>query len=64
MRSHKGGADSKEGVMAGEIRIVRVEKKQGSLGFCIKGGKEHGIPIVVSEIEKNGPKSEQEFDSV
>lgn len=44
--------------MDDKIKIVRVEKKKGSLGFSIKGGIEHGIPIVVSEIDKNGPSSE------
>ena len=40
-----------------QVRILRVEKKKGSLGFSVKGGKEHGIPIVVSEIDKKGPTS-------
>lgn len=44
--------------MDDRAKIVRVEKKKGSLGFSIKGGVEHGIPIVVSEIDQNGPSSE------
>ena len=35
-------------------RTVRVQKRKGSLGFSIKGGSEHGIPVVVSEIERIG----------
>ena len=42
-------------------RSVRIERKKAgggdyqSLGISVKGGCEHGIPIVVSSVEKNGP---------
>ncbi|XP_019856326.1 PREDICTED: protein kibra-like [Amphimedon queenslandica] len=43
-------------------RSVRLQRKKAggagdyqSLGFSVKGGCEHGIPIVVSSVEKNGP---------
>jgi hypothetical protein len=44
----------KQGV--GEVRIVELKKepKEG-LGISITGGKEHGVPILISEIHANGP---------
>ena len=41
-------------------RSVRLQRKKvggdyQSLGFSVKGGCEHGIPIVVSNVERNGP---------
>ena len=35
-------------------KSVRLQRRKGSLGFSIKGGIEHGIPIVVSEVEGGG----------
>lgn len=36
-------------------RTIRLERKKGGLGLSIKGGSEHGIPIVVSSIDKGSP---------
>jgi hypothetical protein len=40
----------------GDIRVVNLNKdvKEG-LGISITGGKEHGVPILISEIHPNGP---------
>ncbi|XP_057664869.1 uncharacterized protein LOC130899111 [Diorhabda carinulata] len=40
----------------GDIRTVLVRRKpdQG-LGISITGGREHGVPILISELEPNGP---------
>ncbi|CAG9863374.1 unnamed protein product [Phyllotreta striolata] len=40
----------------GDIRSVLVKRKpdQG-LGISITGGREHGVPILISELEPNGP---------
>ena len=35
-------------------RTVKLERKKTGLGFSFKGGCEHGISIVVSDVEKNG----------
>lgn len=35
-------------------RTVRLQRKKSGLGFSVKGGKEHGVPIVVSWIKPNG----------
>ena len=35
-------------------RTVHLQRKRTGLGFSVKGGKEHGIPIVVSWIKENG----------
>ncbi|KAJ8929740.1 hypothetical protein NQ314_017555 [Rhamnusium bicolor] len=42
----------------GDIRTVIVKRKldQG-LGISITGGREHGVPILISELEPNGPAS-------
>ncbi|KAJ8916231.1 hypothetical protein NQ315_016370 [Exocentrus adspersus] len=42
----------------GDIRTVMVKRKpdQG-LGISITGGREHGVPILISELEANGPAS-------
>ena len=34
-------------------RSVRLQRRKSGLGFSIKGGSEHGIPIVVSDVETN-----------
>ncbi|GLV41386.1 brachyenteron [Carabus blaptoides fortunei] len=40
----------------GEIRSVLVKRKSGQgLGISITGGREHGVPILISELEPNGP---------
>ncbi len=40
----------------GELRVVKLtkESKEG-LGISITGGKEHGVPILISEIHCDGP---------
>nr|XP_022902241.1 uncharacterized protein LOC111414998 isoform X1 [Onthophagus taurus] len=40
----------------GDIRTVVVKRKPGQgLGISITGGREHGVPILISELEENGP---------
>ncbi|CAF0811791.1 unnamed protein product [Rotaria sp. Silwood1] len=40
----------------GEIRTVQLHKDaKEALGISITGGKEHGLPILISEIHENGP---------
>ncbi|CAF1238596.1 unnamed protein product [Rotaria sordida] len=40
----------------GEIRTVQLHKEANeALGISITGGKEHGLPILISEIHQNGP---------
>ncbi|KAK9712974.1 PDZ domain [Popillia japonica] len=40
----------------GDIRTVVVKRKSGQgLGISITGGREHGVPILISELEPNGP---------
>ncbi|CAH0556445.1 unnamed protein product [Brassicogethes aeneus] len=40
----------------GDIRTVVVKRKPGQgLGISITGGREHGVPILISELEPNGP---------
>lgn len=40
----------------GEIRTVVVKRKNGQgLGISITGGREHGVPILISELEAKGP---------
>ncbi|XP_066156361.1 uncharacterized protein [Euwallacea fornicatus] len=45
----------------GDIRVVVVKRKvdQG-LGISITGGREHGVPILISELEPNGPAATSE----
>ncbi|CAH1102621.1 unnamed protein product [Psylliodes chrysocephalus] len=45
----------------GDIRSVLVKRKpdQG-LGISITGGREHGVPILISELEPNGPAAVSE----
>ena len=40
-------------------RTVRLQRKQGGLDFSVKGGREHGIPVVVSWIKENGAASKK-----
>ena len=35
-------------------RTVKLERKKNGFGFSFKGGCEHGISIVVSDVEKSG----------
>ena len=35
-------------------KTVRLHRKKSGLDFSVKGGQEHGIPIVVSWIKDNG----------
>ncbi|KAF2904882.1 hypothetical protein ILUMI_01299 [Ignelater luminosus] len=40
----------------GDVRTVIVKRKTGQgLGISITGGREHGVPILISELEPNGP---------
>ncbi|KAK4880020.1 hypothetical protein RN001_008166 [Aquatica leii] len=40
----------------GDVRTVVVKRKAGQgLGISITGGREHGVPILISELEPNGP---------
>lgn len=40
----------------GELRTVKLYKDaKEALGISITGGKEHGLPILISEIHENGP---------
>ena len=35
-------------------KTVRLQRKKSGLDFSVKGGHEHGIPIVVSWIKEDG----------
>lgn len=35
-------------------KTVRLQRRRGGLGFSIKGGREHGIGVVISWIEEGG----------
>lgn len=40
----------------GELRTVKLFKDaKEALGISITGGKEHGLPILISEIHQGGP---------
>ena len=41
-------------ISAHGTKSVRLQRKKSGLDFSVKGGKEHGIPIVVSWIKENG----------
>ncbi|XP_066991480.2 Golgi-associated PDZ and coiled-coil motif-containing protein [Anabrus simplex] len=42
----------------GEPRTVKVQREAGEgLGISITGGREHGVPILISELEAEGPAS-------
>lgn len=36
------------------VYTVRIERQGGDLGFSVKGGREHGIGILVSEVDPRG----------
>ncbi|KAF7264501.1 hypothetical protein GWI33_023131 [Rhynchophorus ferrugineus] len=45
----------------GDIRVVVVKRKpEQGLGISITGGREHGVPILISELEPNGPAAMSE----
>ncbi|KAJ9584623.1 hypothetical protein L9F63_021041, partial [Diploptera punctata] len=45
---------SQQGI--GEPRLVTVQRETGEgLGISITGGREHGVPILISELEPDGP---------
>ncbi|KDR12726.1 uncharacterized protein LOC110835984 isoform X4 [Zootermopsis nevadensis] len=45
---------SQQGI--GEPRFVTVQREAGDgLGISITGGREHGVPILISELEPDGP---------
>ncbi|XP_069674241.1 uncharacterized protein [Periplaneta americana] len=45
---------SQQGI--GEPRMVTVQREPGEgLGISITGGREHGVPILISELEPDGP---------
>lgn len=37
-----------------DVRVVKVTKSSTGLDFSIKGGAEHGLPILISRIFENG----------
>lgn len=39
-------------------KTVRLQRKKSGLDFSVKGGQEHGIPIVVSWIKEGGAAGE------
>jgi len=41
-------------ISARGTKTVSLQRKKSGLDFSVKGGKEHGIPIVVSWIKENG----------
>lgn len=41
-----------------DVRTVKLLKGSSGLGFSIKGGKEHGLPIVISRIFEGGVADE------
>lgn len=55
--SSEGGSIGDNNVeQFGEIRTVVVKRKPGQgLGISITGGREHGVPILISELEARGP---------
>ena len=54
--NHNDSEIVKKNQGVGEIRIVNLEKgPREGLGISITGGKEHGVPILISEIDPNGP---------
>ena len=45
-------------------KTVQLQRKKSGLDFSVKGGKEHGIPIVVSWIKENGAAGEACSNSI
>ncbi len=45
-------------------KTVHLQRKKSGLDFSVKGGKEHGIPIVVSWIKENGAACELQVKGV
>ncbi len=47
----------KRNQLIGQIRIVNINRKsqKEGLGISITGGREHGVPILISEIHNDGP---------
>lgn len=43
--------------MSDQMRTVKLKRKNSreGLGISITGGREHGVPILISEIHSNGP---------
>ena len=39
-------------------KTVTLQRKKSGLEFSVKGGTEHGIPVVVSWIKENGTAGE------
>lgn len=48
-------------ISARGTKTVRLQRKKSGLDFSVKGGKEHGIPIVVSWIKENGAAGTSNF---
>ena len=42
-------------------KTVTLQRKKSGLEFSVKGGTEHGIPVVVSWIKENGTAGEYKF---
>ncbi|KAL3282399.1 hypothetical protein HHI36_005584 [Cryptolaemus montrouzieri] len=54
--SEGGSVGDNNSEQFGEIRTVVVKRKPGQgLGISITGGREHGVPILISELEARGP---------
>lgn len=47
----------KKNRLIGQIRNVKLKRRNSSegLGISITGGREHGVPILISEIHDDGP---------
>lgn len=45
-------------------KTVRLQRKKSGLDFSVKGGQEHGIPIVVSWIKEDGAAGRYRLDLV
>ena len=37
-----------------DTNVVQLKRSKTGLDFSLKGGKEHGIPIIVSDVESKG----------
>lgn len=48
-------------ISARGTKTVSLQRKKSGLDFSVKGGKEHGIPIVVSWIKENGAAGASNF---
>lgn len=61
-KNNKDNADLdslKENQLMGNVRVVHLKRNNSSegIGISITGGREHGVPILISEIHNKGPAS-------